>query len=108
VFSVETKTDGMWVVISISGELDVGTAPTLKQALLLGSLPGGRTYVALDLSGLTFCDSAGLGVFVSARSKLLEHGGDLVLMRPTKNVERVLQVSGLRHLFTSTDYPHGA
>ena len=51
--------------------------------------------VMLDLSGLSFVDSAGVSVLIKAKQTAEGHGRELVLRRPTEQVERVFAVVGL-------------
>jgi len=72
-------------VLAVVGELDVATAPVLASALAAES---GR--LVLDLSGLTFCDAAGIGVMLRSRTRLRTAGGDLVLLAPPPLLRRLL------------------
>jgi anti-anti-sigma factor len=85
-------------VIALDGELDLASAPELAD-VAAEKIAEGRTHLIVDLSGLTFCDSAGLRVFVRYRSELDGKGGRLVLAAPQPIVRRVLEVSGLVELF---------
>ena len=58
-------------------------------------LEQGDSRLVYDLSGLTFCDSTGLTVFVRAKNRIDELGGRLSLAAPSPIVHRVLDVSGL-------------
>ncbi|MFZ5496521.1 MAG: STAS domain-containing protein [Verrucomicrobiota bacterium] len=55
--------------------------------------------VALDLSEVPYIDSAGLGTLVSAYTSVTSHGGQLVLVRPTKKIDDLLQVTKLHTVF---------
>lgn len=81
--------------IVLVGELDPATAPQLDDALdqVLGDEQ--VTRLVLDLTGLTFLDSSGLRVFVTAREALGARGGDLVLRGPSANTQRLLAITGL-------------
>lgn len=92
---IQRSLDGRWVVVSVSGVLDVATVPTLKAALIPELLRDGRNKVALDVSGLTFCDSTGMGVFVCAWQKLRDKGGQFVLLRPSERLAHRLRIAGL-------------
>jgi anti-anti-sigma factor len=88
-----------WTLIRLRGELDVATAPDLRERLLetLNRLtPAG---LILDLSSLEFIDSSGTAVLVHTerRAKLL--GCTLVLVAPQAPVARVLQICGLDQHF---------
>ena len=79
-------------IVALSGELDAATSPGLADALLQTS---GSTVV-VDLSGLTFMDSSGIGTLVVARNRIMAEGlGQLVLTRPDVNVAKVLDIVGL-------------
>ena len=88
-------TDGAIATIHLSGELDPATAPKLDEEIdrLLSKGPVER--LVLDLSGLTFLDSSGLRVFVTARESLSARGGELALRDPSANTLRLLDVTGL-------------
>ena len=90
-------------VIALDGELDLASAPDLADVAARKLAEGAATAVPinliLDLSKLTFCDSAGLRVFVRYRGELDARGGRFVLAAPQPIVRRVLEVSGLVELF---------
>jgi anti-anti-sigma factor len=85
-------------VIALDGELDLASAPDLAD-VAARKVADGQVNLIIDLSKLTFCDSAGLRVFVRYRSELDAKGGRLVLAAPQPIVRRVLEVSGLVELF---------
>lgn len=78
-------------VLTLVGELDASTLPTLA-AQWLGE-PG--SLVVLDLQQLTFIDSSGLGAIHAARQHVTNDGGMLVVSRPNPTVHRVLEITGL-------------
>jgi anti-anti-sigma factor len=85
-------------VIALDGELDLASAPDVAD-VASSKVADGRRHLIFDLSQLTFCDSAGLRVFVRYRAELDALGGRLVLAAPQPIVRRVLEVSGLVELF---------
>lgn len=91
---VDRSTHPGAVVVTVSGELDVYTAPLLRDALL--TLPLAELDVVVgDLSGLEFMDSSGLGVLVAAQKKLRAGGGGLRLVCAGGPVLRMLDLTGL-------------
>ncbi|QXC61525.1 STAS domain-containing protein [Aquihabitans sp. G128] len=91
---------GATSTITLVGELDPATAPQLEEAIdgLLGD--GTVDRVVLDLTGLTFLDSSGLRVFVTARQSLADRGGELALRGPSANTQRLLDITGLGELIS--------
>jgi anti-sigma B factor antagonist len=79
-------------VVRVVGELDVATAPRLRQeAVRLVGL--GITRVVLDLGGVDFIDSTGLGVIVGMVKRLRTHGGELSLIRGEDRVTKVFDIT---------------
>jgi anti-sigma B factor antagonist len=94
--SVHTA-DGI-TIAELAGELDLASAPALREQLLHLLQPGSSRLV-LDLSRVSFCDASGLAVLVgiSRRARLL--GGFLRLAGVSPQTARVLRLTGLhRHL----------
>ncbi|MFI9284578.1 STAS domain-containing protein [Streptomyces werraensis] len=85
-------------VLEVAGELDHHTAPLLTEAV--NEAPFGPYGVVLDLSGLTFCDSSGITVFVTAHRRSREKGSQLSLAGVAPAQMRVLRMVGLDEVFT--------
>jgi anti-sigma B factor antagonist len=82
-------------VVNVVGELDLYTAPSLKEAALEAAGQG-RSRLILDLTQVPFMDSSGLGVIVACLKHLREIGGDLVLVTaPTSPPSKLLSLTGL-------------
>ena len=83
-----------WTVVSIYGELDVATAPALREKLI--ALVGdGTTQMVLDLEGVDFLDSTGLGTIISALKRVRTHGGDMRLVCTQPRIRRLFEITGL-------------
>ena len=93
--------DGI-ATVSVRGEVDVYTAPQLRERLY-AVVGDGATRVVLDLSAMTFIDSTGLGVVVGALKRLRESGGDLVLRSPSRSTRKVLEITGLTRIVEIID-----
>jgi anti-sigma B factor antagonist len=97
--SINRRDEAGGVVLALSGELDVVSAPALEQHLNEAlSEPG--AHVTLDLSDLQFVDSAGVSVLIKAKQDAESNGRTLVLGRPTKQVHRVFALVGLADWLT--------
>lgn len=90
-----TVDTGPPTTISLVGELDPATAPQLDEEIERLLANGGVERLVLDLSGLTFLDSSGLRLFVTAREALNSQGGELALRGPSANTQRLLDITGL-------------
>lgn len=90
-----TVDEGPSTTIALVGELDPATAPQLDEAIESVLQDQGVNRLVLDLTGLTFLDSSGLRVFVTAREALSSRGGELALRGPSANTQRLLDITGL-------------
>jgi anti-sigma B factor antagonist len=81
-------------LLAPSGEVDVVTAPKLGRRLL-ALLEEGKRRLVVDLSDITFIDSAGIGVLLNARRQICHRHGELVVVCPNERVRRSFQIMGL-------------
>jgi anti-sigma B factor antagonist len=95
---VSVDESGDFTVVTIEGEVEFATAPRLR-GILLDLARAGAARVVLDLSGVSFLDSAGLSLLIQAKKRLANGDSDLVLRAPRENVRRVLEISGVSELF---------
>jgi anti-sigma B factor antagonist len=94
-FRIVVSREGPHVVVEVSGEVDVYTAPRLREVLMDVIDGGGVAVLDIDLAHLGFVDSTGLGVIVGALRRLRSDGGDLGLLNPRPSVGKVLEITGL-------------
>lgn len=104
---LQTRTEGDWAVLDVAGEIDVYTAPKLRERLL-DLVKAGRYRIVVNLEGVDFMDSTGLGVLVGGLKRVREHDGQLVLAGPQAPVRRVLAVTGLNKVFAIQASVHAA
>jgi anti-sigma B factor antagonist len=98
-FAVTTEQlNGDAHVISLSGEVDLYTAPEFKQKLL-DVIAGGARNVIVDFTETTFIDSTTLGVLVSGVKRLREAGGQLSLVCGDRNITKIFEITGLDRVF---------
>ena len=85
-------------IVTVAGEVDLVTAPALRDALLDPVLcPGPK--VTVDLRSVTFCDAAGLGALVAGRNLIENNGGHVTLVCAPGAVTTVLRATGLDEVF---------
>jgi anti-anti-sigma factor len=87
--------DGASYHISLTGELDLHSCPAVEAELLLAET-GYAERIVIDLSGLEFIDSTGIGLLVAAQRRSDEGSGRLRLIRSRSvDVDRLLELCGL-------------
>jgi anti-sigma B factor antagonist len=89
---------GDCAVLQISGEIDLYSAPTVRQGVL-ELADKGAVHLIVDLTQVTFLDSTGLGVFVSCLKRLRAHDGSLALVINTEQILRIFRITGLTKVF---------
>ncbi|MBI2569569.1 MAG: STAS domain-containing protein [Candidatus Schekmanbacteria bacterium] len=85
-------------VLRVAGFVDAHTAPDFERQLVR-LIESGRTRVVLDLAGLEYMSSAGLGVFMAVVEDLRGNGGDLRVASLRENVRSVYELLGFHTVF---------
>jgi len=85
-------------VVTVVGDVDVYKAPTLREALV-EILEQGRSRLIIDLEGVEFVDSTGLGVLVGALKRTRAREGDVALVSPSGPIRKGLRITGLSRVF---------
>ncbi|HET7475045.1 MAG TPA: STAS domain-containing protein [Dermatophilaceae bacterium] len=92
-----TDHDGL-TVVSVGGEIDVYTAPSLRETLD-EHVAAGRTNLLVDLEGVSFMDSTGLGVLVGRLKLVRAQNGTLRLVCSSERILKVFAITGLDKVF---------
>lgn len=95
---IQIKHDPNQCELVLKGEIDVYTAPKLK-AELVATIESGCANVVVDLEGVTFIDSSGLGVLVSALRRARERGGAVRIVCTRENILKIFRITGLDKVF---------
>jgi anti-anti-sigma factor len=95
--STQTRPDG-GCTITVNGEVDIATVEEFLDAAE-ECISGGSKAIVIDLGGVEFIDSSGLGALVRIRNRARQHGADVTLAHVPAPVHRVLEVSGLLDAF---------
>jgi anti-sigma B factor antagonist len=102
-FSVDdVEVDPATHVIDVAGEVDLYSAPELKEHVLR-AIESGKTRIVVDLTRTTFIDSTTLGVLVGARKRLREHKGVLAVVCPDPDKIGLFEMTGLDRVFSIHD-----
>jgi anti-sigma B factor antagonist len=89
-------------VLAVHGEVDVYTAPRFRERLI-ELVSAGERRVVVDLEGVDFLDSTGLGVLVGGLKRLRSNDGDLSLVCTQSRILKVFEVTGLTKVFEIHD-----
>ena len=85
-------------VVSVRGEVDVYSAPTLRKCLQ-ESMDEHFHDLVVDLSDIAFIDSTGLGVLVAGQNRAGELGGKLSVVCAQERVLKLFRITGLDEVF---------
>jgi anti-sigma B factor antagonist len=96
---LDVSHQGGWAVLSVAGEVDVATAPRLRERLV-DLVTEGNTRIVVDLESVDFLDSTGLGVLVGALKRVRTHDGDLALVCTQPRILKVFEITGLTKVFS--------
>ncbi|WP_448630333.1 STAS domain-containing protein [Cellulomonas soli] len=86
-------------VVMVSGEIDVSSADALRDGLR-ALVDEGRTDLVVDLSGVSFMDSTGLGVLVGTLKRVRLAGGRLELVVAGDRLGRLFELTALDQVFS--------
>jgi len=105
VIAVEVHRHSGSATVTVGGELEFGTAASLRTTLS-DLVQDESDPVVVDLTALQFIDSTGLSLLVQAKQRFSAQGRRFELRGPTPRVSRVIEISGLAELF-ELDQPTG-
>jgi anti-sigma B factor antagonist len=85
-------------VVAVGGEIDVYTAPKLRDKIteLVGQ---GHHDLVIDMEGVDFLDSTGLGVLVGGLKRVRNHDGSLQLVCTQEKILKIFRITGLTKVF---------
>lgn len=89
------------IVLSVEGEVDVYTAPQLREKLL--PLCQDQSIVYLDLSQVDYIDSTGLGVLIGAYKAQKNTNGKLIITGMNSRLSRLFSITGLNQIMEFGD-----
>lgn len=100
--SLATREVTGYTVVEVRGEVDVYTAAVLREKLV-EIIDGGADQVVVDLRGVDFLDSSGLGVLVGGMKRLRMGGGDMSLVCDNQKLLKIFRITALDRVFALHD-----
>ena len=97
-FDVEASEHAGVSVLTLRGEIDVYTAPQLRQAIV-DLVDGGATSIVVDMAQVDFLDSTGLGVLVEGLKRVKRHDGTLSIVATQDKILKIFHITGLNKAF---------
>ena len=85
-------------VVEVGGEIDVYTAPKLREQLI-DLVSAGQYHLVVDMEGVEFLDSTGLGVLVGGLKRVRAHEGSLRLVCTQERILKIFRITGLTKVF---------
>jgi anti-sigma B factor antagonist len=95
---IDVERRGGHTVLSPQGDIDFATAPQLKEAVT-ETLLAGDVHVVVDLLGVEFIESTGLGALIGGRRRALALNGSFALVCAEDHLLKIFQVTGLDKVF---------
>ena len=99
---VETSKRGDCDVLTLRGEIDVYTAPRLRQAII-DLVEGGARRIVVDMQAVDFLDSTGLGVLVGGLKRVKIQEGELSIVTGQDKILKIFDITGLNKVFSIHD-----
>ncbi len=99
---IDVREVGSQSVVDVKGEIDVYTAPKLREKLI-ELVSEGSYDVVVNLEGVDFLDSTGLGVLVGALKRVKAHDGSLSLVCTQDKILKIFKITGLTKVFPIHD-----
>jgi anti-sigma B factor antagonist len=101
-FELESRVEGDRAIVTVRGDFDLQVAQRVVEELATVEAAE-PALVIIDLSRVSFLDSAGMGVIAAAQARATEAGRDLAVVRPPYSVRRAFEVSGFGDVITVVD-----
>jgi anti-sigma B factor antagonist len=106
VLSLQSRAEEHYVLVRIGGELDIATAPAVRD-FLLNALAARRARLVVDVARVEFVDSTGAGALIVAGRNAVDDDGWVRLASPNlqmRRVLRLLQVTALLPIFDTVSH----
>jgi anti-sigma B factor antagonist len=105
--TLDTREVGGRTIVAVGGEIDVYTAPKLRDRIT-ELVADGVYNLVIDMEGVEFLDSTGLGVLVGGLKKVRAHDGSLELVCNQDRLLKIFRITGLAKVFVIHETPEAA
>ena len=96
------RDEGAWAILTVSGEIDIATAPSLRERLH-SLLAEGKRQIVVDLDDVGFLDSTALGVLVGVLKRARSEDGEVRIVCTQPRVRKVFEITRLDSAFDLFD-----
>lgn len=97
--NLTTREDGRVTILTVDGDLVIGEPESTFKKAITRLLEEGHVNLLVDLSGVGFLDSSGLGALVRAMTNSQKEGGQTKLLKPGPQVLKLLEMTKLDSVF---------
>jgi anti-sigma B factor antagonist len=105
--TLTTRDAGGKTIVAVGGEIDVYTAPKLRDKIT-ELVAAGAYDIVVDMEEVEFLDSTGLGVLVGGLKKVRAHDGSLELVCNQDRLLKIFRITGLAKVFVIHDSAEAA
>ena len=102
----ETEQIGGALVVKLYGEIDQHCVSEIRDDIDRQIAIRNINSLIVDLGGVEFMDSSGIGMIMGRYKNMVSRGGKMMLVRPQPQVDKVLELSGIKKLFENTIKDH--
>jgi anti-sigma B factor antagonist len=102
--ATKIRSSGDVSIVELKGRVNVAAGDTALRDAIDGLLAEGKARILVDLGGVPFLDTMGLGELIQGRKKALQKGGNLKLLNAPPIVLRALEATGLAKVFETYDH----
>lgn len=100
--SIDVRKEQDHAILDVNGEVDVFTAPKLREQLV-DLVEQGQHNIVVSLEGVEFLDSTGLGVLVAGLKRVKVHDGTLAVVCTKEKILKIFRITGLTKVFPIHD-----
>ena len=101
--NIKERQAGDITVLDMSGRITIGEGSVSLRSAIRRLLEGGRKKILLNLAGVSYIDSSGIGELVSSFTSINKEGGQLKLLNLTQKIQDLLAITKLLTVFDTYD-----